>query len=54
MVLIYRSFATAPMASDQGIKSRRAELVAEGFVEDSGKRVILPSGRKSIVWRKVV
>ena len=54
MVRIYRAYKTSPMASDQGIKSRRAELVAEGFVEDSGKRVVLPSGRKSIVWRKIV
>ena len=54
MVIVYRSYKTAPMASDQGIKSRRAELVREGFIEDSGKRVVLPSGRKSIVWRKIV
>jgi hypothetical protein len=36
--------------SDSSIRSRRAELVDEGFVEDSGIRVKLPSGRHSIAW----
>lgn len=38
------------IASESGIRSRRAELVARGFVEDTGARVKLPSGRNSIVW----
>ena len=50
MVIVYRSYKTSPMASDQGIKSCRAELVREGFIEDCGKRVILSSGSNSIVW----
>lgn len=42
----------APRASESGIRSRRAELVADGFVEDSGGREILVSGRKAILWVK--
>lgn len=37
-------------ASESGIRSRRAELVREGFVEDSRGRVKTASGRQSIVW----
>lgn len=38
------------VASESGIRSRRAELVAQGYVEDTGARVKLASGRNSIVW----
>lgn len=38
------------LMSPSGIRSRRAELVDAGLVEDSGQRVRLPSGRLSIVW----
>jgi hypothetical protein len=37
--------------SPSGLRTRRAELVAAGLVEDSGRREILPSGRSSVVWR---
>lgn len=40
-------------AADSGIRSRRAELVAAGRLEDSGERVKMESGRMSIVWRLV-
>ena len=39
LVKQYQNHANAglvPMASESGIRSRRAELVADGFVEDSG------------------
>lgn len=52
----YCSFACADgldLISESGCRSRRAELVAMGKVEDSGERVKLPSGRNSIVWRIV-
>jgi hypothetical protein len=52
IVEAYRSFKTAPRASESGIRSRRAELVDSGFVADSGKRVKTPSGRWSIVWER--
>ena len=39
-------------ASESGIRSRRAELVAAGYVEDSGSRVKTTSGRQSILWVK--
>jgi hypothetical protein len=41
---------TAPRASESGIRSRRAELVARGLVQDSGDRVKLDSGRFATVW----
>jgi hypothetical protein len=37
-------------ASESGIRSRRSELVAQGKLEDSGRRVQMKSGRMSIVW----
>lgn len=42
-----------PFASDSGIRSRRAQLVELGLVEDSGQRVKTASGRSSIVWQVV-
>ena len=46
----YRKLSHAPRASDSGIRSRRSELVNSGIVRDSGKRAILESGRKAIIW----
>lgn len=37
--------------SDSGARTRRAELVRLGFVEDSGVRRLTSSGRRSVVWR---
>jgi hypothetical protein len=42
----------APEASESGIRSRRAELVRAGELEDSGNREKLKSGRYAIVWTK--
>lgn len=39
-----------PRASESGIRSRRAELVELGLVQDSGSREKLASGRSAIVW----
>jgi hypothetical protein len=50
LIEAYRNYVKAPKASDSGIRSRRSELVALGVVADTGKRVVLPSGRSSIVW----
>lgn len=52
LVQAYRNMTGAPMASDSGIRSRRAELVASGHIVDSGARVKLPSGRSAIVWAR--
>lgn len=41
---------TVPRASDSGIRSRRAELVARGLVVDTGNRTRTASGRQAILW----
>ncbi|AXH67868.1 hypothetical protein J4T99_gp062 [Mycobacterium phage Bromden] len=38
--------------SPSGLRTRRAELVKQGFVKDTGVRKRLPSGRLSVVWTK--
>lgn len=43
----------APRASESGVRSRRAELVAAGYLQDSGDRVKMESGRSAIVWELV-
>lgn len=48
--LIYQG--DAPAASESGIRSRRAELVARGVITDTGKRSKMLSGRNAIVWAK--
>ncbi len=50
LIEAYRNYKTAPRASESGIRSRRAELVAKGLVADTDRRDVLPSGRRSIVW----
>lgn len=52
LVLAVRLTHGDMLASESGIRSRRAELVAEGFVEDTGSRIKLTSGRNAIVWVK--
>lgn len=37
--------------SPSGLRSRRAELVDAGFVEDSGEKGKTRSGRSCIVWK---
>lgn len=36
--------------SPSGVRSRRAELVTQGFLRDSHRKRKLPSGRQAIVW----
>lgn len=50
LVEAYRQFKLAPRATEQSIRSRRAELVRKGLVKDSGERIKLASGRYAIVW----
>ena len=42
-----------PKQSPSGLRTRRKELVDLGKVRDTGRRVRLPSGRKSIVWEAI-
>lgn len=51
LVEVYGKMKYAPRASDSGIRSRRAELVADGLVKATGARVKLPSGRYANVWQ---
>lgn len=37
--------------SPSGARSRRAELVSMGLVEDSGETAVTSTGRRAIVWR---
>ena len=39
--------------SPSGVRTRRSELVTQGLVEDTGKRVRLETGRHAIVWGAV-
>jgi hypothetical protein len=52
LISAYQSLYGAPAASESGIRTRRAELVAAGLVLDSGLRAKLPSGRRAIIWAK--
>lgn len=42
-----------PMASESGLRSRRAELVGLRVLRDSGNRDFTEAGRRSIVWEAV-
>lgn len=42
-----------PWQSPSGIRTRRSELVVQGLVRDTERRVRLPSGRHAIVWDAV-
>ena len=50
LIEAYRKLKRAPLASESGIRSRRAELVDKGLVVDSGNRGLTPFNRQSIVW----
>ena len=52
MIEAYNNIKGAPKHSESGLRSRRAELVKQGKVIDTGKFVWMPSGRKSIVWKE--
>lgn len=40
--------------SESGIRTRRKELARYGLVVDTGRRFLLPSGRRAIVWSSKV
>jgi len=54
LIIMYRMQSNRlaiPRQSESGIRTRRKELVERGLVEDTGKRDILASGRRSIIWK---
>jgi len=50
LIEAYRKLKKVPLASESGIRSRRAELVDKGLVEDTGKRATTSFGRQATVW----
>lgn len=40
-----------PEQSESGIRTRRHELVEQGFAEDSGRKAEITTGRQAIVWQ---
>ena len=52
LVEAYRDLGMGlPWQSDSGIRSRKAELVKQGRIIDSGERRKTIAGRNAIVWR---
>lgn len=51
LIEAYGKLKNAPRASESGIRSRRAELVREGYVVPTGLEVQLESGRYAKVWQ---
>jgi hypothetical protein len=49
LVDVYHSYWDE--GTDQGIRSRRGELVRKGLVADSGKRGTTRYGRSGVIWR---
>lgn len=52
LVNIYLSKDNFPKATAQGIRSRRAELVREGLIEEEGSLGVTVSGRRCLYWKK--
>ena len=47
---IYYKSLSLPRQSTSGLRTRRRELVDMGILHNTGKKVLLESGRRSIVW----
>lgn len=43
-------FPAIPYQSPSGIRSRRSELVHDGFIENTGAKAINGNGNKAILW----
>lgn len=50
LVAAYQAARIQPVQSESGIRTRRRELVDKGRLRDTGETMILPSGRRSIIW----
>jgi hypothetical protein len=51
--MLVARYQRGPVPTPQSIRSRRAELVAQGLVEHSGEYVTMVSGRRARVWRVI-
>jgi hypothetical protein len=52
LAVIFKQTASAPNVTDTSIRSRRADLVKLGLVEETGERRKTSSGRKARVWQR--
>jgi hypothetical protein len=52
LVELFDKVKGTPRASQSGIRSRRAELVADGLIIDTGARKKLDSGRYATIWAR--
>ena len=52
--LVERYGPGPPLQSVSGLRTRCHELVDAGYLRDSGKTIILASGRSSIIWELAV
>lgn len=48
--LFERAINADVLISESGLRTRRKEMVDLGYVRDSGRKVVLDSGRRSIIW----
>lgn len=49
---LWNALAGRGRLTPSGVRTRRSELVEQGFVCDSGRRTSTTSGRQSIVWQR--
>lgn len=42
-----------PFLSESGLRTRRSELVDQGWVRDTGRTATLDSGRQATIWEAV-
>lgn len=52
IALAHKQTSVVPF-SLSGLRTRRHELVVRGLVHDSGRREVLESGRRAVVWEAV-
>lgn len=51
LVRWYERQGREPRQSPSGLRTRRRELTDAGFIEDTGDRTRLASGRQAVLWK---